>query len=176
VLYTGSNGRVAHECILDIRPLKAATGVSEIDIAKRLMDYGFHAPTVSFPVAGTMMVEPTESEAKAELDRFIAAMISIRNEIRQIEAGHWPADDNPLKRAPHTQADIVDEPWQRPYSRQEAVFPLPWWPRTSSGRASIASTTSTATATCSVPASRSTKSMNRAPMNPGDPGTDPVRP
>jgi glycine dehydrogenase len=126
VLYTGSNGRVAHECILDIRPLKAASGVSEIDIAKRLMDYGFHAPTVSFPVAGTMMVEPTESEAKGELDRFIAAMISIRHEIRQIESGHWPADDNPLKRAPHTQADIVDEAWQRPYSRQQAAFPLPW--------------------------------------------------
>jgi glycine dehydrogenase len=126
VLYTGRNGRVAHECILDIRPLKAATGVSEIDIAKRLMDYGFHAPTVSFPVAGTMMVEPTESEAKGELDRFIAAMISIRHEIRQIESGHWPADDNPLKRAPHTQADIVDEAWQRPYSRQQAAFPLPW--------------------------------------------------
>ncbi len=126
VLYTGRNGRVAHECILDIRPLKAATGVSEIDIAKRLMDYGFHAPTVSFPVAGTMMVEPTESEAKGELDRFIAAMIGIRHEIRQIESGHWPADDNPLKRAPHTQADIVDEAWQRPYSRQQAAFPLPW--------------------------------------------------
>jgi glycine dehydrogenase len=126
VLYTGSQGRVAHECILDIRPVKAATGISEIDIAKRLMDYGFHAPTVSFPVAGTMMVEPTESEGKAELDRFIAAMISIREEIRQIELGHWPADDNPLKHAPHTQADIVGADWQRPYSRQEAVFPLPW--------------------------------------------------
>ncbi len=126
VLYTGSNGRVAHECILDIRLVKAATGISEIDIAKRLMDYGFHAPTVSFPVAGTMMVEPTESEAKGELDRFIAAMISIRGEIRQIELGHWPADDNPLKHAPHTQADIVAAEWQRPYSRQEAVFPLPW--------------------------------------------------
>jgi glutathione peroxidase len=87
-----------------------ATGISETDIAKRLMDYGFHAPTVSFPVAGTMMVEPTESESKAELDRFIAAMISIREEIRRVELGHWPADDNPLKRAPHTQADIVDEP------------------------------------------------------------------
>jgi glycine dehydrogenase len=126
VLYTGSEGRVAHECILDIRPLKAATGISETDIAKRLMDYGFHAPTVSFPVAGTMMVEPTESESKAELDRFIAAMISIREEIRRVELGHWPAADNPLKRAPHTQADIIDDHWQRPYSRQEAVFPLPY--------------------------------------------------
>ncbi|MDR1934570.1 MAG: aminomethyl-transferring glycine dehydrogenase [Candidatus Accumulibacter sp.] len=125
VLYTGRNGRVAHECILDIRPIKAATGVAEIDIAKRLMDYGFHAPTVSFPVAGTIMVEPTESESKAELDRFIAAMTSIREEIRKIEQGVWPADDNPLKHAPHTQADIVAE-WNRPYSREEAVFPLPY--------------------------------------------------
>jgi glycine dehydrogenase len=126
VLYTGKNGRVAHECILDIRPLKAATGISETDIAKRLMDYGFHAPTVSFPVAGTIMVEPTESESKAELDRFIAAMTAIRGEIGKIEAGHWPADNNPLKNAPHTQADIVDAGWDRPYTRQEAVFPLPW--------------------------------------------------
>jgi glycine dehydrogenase len=126
VLYTGRNGRVAHECILDIRPLKAATGIAEIDIAKRLMDYGFHAPTVSFPVAGTIMVEPTESESKAELDRFIAAMTSIREEIRKVEQGLWPADDNPLKRAPHTQADVVEAEWTRPYSREEAVFPLPW--------------------------------------------------
>ncbi|WP_091934243.1 aminomethyl-transferring glycine dehydrogenase [Propionivibrio dicarboxylicus] len=123
VLYTGSQGRVAHECILDIRPIKAATGIAEIDIAKRLMDYGFHAPTVSFPVAGTIMVEPTESESKAELDRFIAAMISIREEIRKIEQGLWPAGNNPLKHAPHTQADIVAD-WDRPYSREEAVFPL----------------------------------------------------
>jgi glycine dehydrogenase len=126
VLYTGKNGRVAHECILDIRPIKAATGIAEIDIAKRLMDYGFHAPTVSFPVAGTIMVEPTESESKAELDRFIAAMIAIREEIRKIEQGAWPADNNPLKNAPHTQADIVDAGWNRPYTREEAVFPLPW--------------------------------------------------
>ena len=125
VLYTGSQGRVAHECILDIRPIKAATGISEVDIAKRLMDYGFHAPTMSFPVAGTIMVEPTESEDKAELDRFIAAMVSIRNEIRAIEEGRIPADDNPLKHAPHTQADFLGD-WQRPYSRTEAVFPLPW--------------------------------------------------
>jgi glycine dehydrogenase len=125
VLYSGRHGRVAHECILDIRAIKAATGIAEIDIAKRLMDYGFHAPTVSFPVAGTLMVEPTESENQAELDRFIAAMISIRDEIRQIESGVWPKDDNPLKHAPHTQADLVAD-WQRPYSRQTAVFPLPW--------------------------------------------------
>ncbi|MBL0283023.1 MAG: aminomethyl-transferring glycine dehydrogenase [Zoogloea sp.] len=125
VVYTGSQGRVAHECILDIRPIKAATGISEVDIAKRLMDYGFHAPTMSFPVAGTIMVEPTESEDKGELDRFIAAMIGIRNEIRAIEEGRIPADNNPLKNAPHTQADFIGD-WNRPYSRTEAVFPLPW--------------------------------------------------
>ena len=126
VLYVGSNGRVAHECILDIRPIKAATGIAEIDIAKRLMDYGFHAPTVSFPVAGTIMVEPTESESKAELDRFIEAMIAIRAEIRRIENGELPADNNPLKHAPHSQADVIEGEWTRPYSRTEAVFPLPW--------------------------------------------------
>ncbi len=126
VLYVGKNGRVAHECILDIRPIKAATGIAEIDIAKRLMDYGFHAPTVSFPVAGTIMVEPTESESKAELDRFIEAMVSIRAEIRQVEHGVWSADNNPLKNAPHSQADVVDAGWSHPYSREQAVFPLPW--------------------------------------------------
>ncbi|MEW6166007.1 MAG: aminomethyl-transferring glycine dehydrogenase [Pseudomonadota bacterium] len=129
VLYTGAHGRVAHECILDIRAIKAATGgnsgIAEIDIAKRLMDYGFHAPTVSFPVAGTLMVEPTESENQAELDRFCEAMIAIRNEIRRIEAGEWPADNNPLKHAPHSQADILGD-WDRPYSRETALFPLPW--------------------------------------------------
>ncbi|HQR58321.1 MAG TPA: aminomethyl-transferring glycine dehydrogenase [Azonexus sp.] len=126
VLYVGKNGRVAHECILDIRPIKAATGIAEIDIAKRLMDYGFHAPTVSFPVAGTIMVEPTESESKAELDRFIEAMVSIRAEIRQVENGVWAADNNPLKNAPHSQADVVDAGWSHPYTREQAVFPLPW--------------------------------------------------
>ncbi|MDY0072418.1 MAG: aminomethyl-transferring glycine dehydrogenase [Thauera sp.] len=125
VLYTGSAGRVAHECIIDIRPLKASSGISEVDIAKRLMDYGFHAPTMSFPVAGTIMIEPTESESRAELDRFIEAMIAIRAEIRAIEQGALPADDNPLKHAPHTEADVIDE-WTRPYSREQAVFPLPW--------------------------------------------------
>ena len=126
LLYTGTNGRVAHECIIDIRPIKAATGIAEIDIAKRLMDYGFHAPTVSFPVAGTIMIEPTESESKAELDRFISAMAAIREEIRMIEQGTWPADNNPLKNAPHTQADIIEGEWTRPYSREKAVFPLPY--------------------------------------------------
>jgi glycine dehydrogenase len=126
VLYTGTNGRVAHECILDIRPIKAATGIAEVDIAKRLMDYGFHAPTMSFPVAGTIMVEPTESESLGELDRFIAAMISIRDEIRSIERGEFPPDNNPLKNAPHTQADVISRDWNRPYSRDTAVFPLPY--------------------------------------------------
>ncbi|MCX8146348.1 MAG: aminomethyl-transferring glycine dehydrogenase [Azovibrio sp.] len=126
ILYVGKNGRVAHECILDIRPIKASTGISETDIAKRLMDYGFHAPTVSFPVPGTIMVEPTESESKAELDRFIEALIAIRDEIRKVETGIWPADDNPLKNAPHTQADLADAAWPHPYSRREACFPLPW--------------------------------------------------
>jgi glycine dehydrogenase len=125
VLYVGSQGRVAHECILDIRPIKAATGITEVDIAKRLMDYGFHAPTMSFPVAGTIMVEPTESEDKGELDRFIAAMVAIREEIRAVENGALPAEDNPLKNAPHTQADLAGD-WSRPYSRQQAAFPLPW--------------------------------------------------
>ncbi len=125
VLYSGENGRVAHECIIDIRPIKAACGVSEVDIAKRLMDYGFHAPTMSFPVAGTIMIEPTESESQAELDRFIDAMISIRAEIARIEAGQWDAENNPLKHAPHSQADLIGD-WDRPYSRQEAAFPLPW--------------------------------------------------
>ena len=126
VLYSGKNGRVAHECILDLRGLKAASGISETDVAKRLMDYGFHAPTVSFPVAGTLMIEPTESEPKAELDRFIEAMIAIRGEIAKVEQTIWPADNNPLKRAPHTTADLADQHWDRPYSRQEAVFPLPF--------------------------------------------------
>ncbi|MDV5141412.1 aminomethyl-transferring glycine dehydrogenase [Chimaeribacter arupi] len=122
VLYTGRDGRVAHECILDIRPLKEATGISEMDIAKRLIDYGFHAPTMSFPVAGTLMVEPTESEGKAELDRFIDAMLAIRAEISRVAAGEWQQDDNPLVNAPHTQAELVND-WQHAYSRELAVFP-----------------------------------------------------
>lgn len=123
VLYTGHDGRVAHECILDIRPLKEATGISEMDIAKRLIDFGFHAPTMSFPVAGTLMVEPTESESKVELDRFIDAMLAIRAEIEKVARGEWPLDDNPLVNAPHTQAELVGD-WQHPYSRELAVFPV----------------------------------------------------
>ncbi|MDR9826497.1 aminomethyl-transferring glycine dehydrogenase [Vibrio sp. FNV 38] len=123
VLYRGSNGRVAHECIIDIRPLKEETGISEEDIAKRLMDYGFHAPTMSFPVAGTLMVEPTESEDLEELDRFCEAMIAIRHEMSQVKDGVWPLDNNPLVNAPHTQADLASEQWERPYSRNVACFP-----------------------------------------------------
>ena len=122
VLFRGANGRVAHECIIDIRPLKAASGIDESDIAKRLMDYGFHAPTMSFPVAGTLMIEPTESEPKEELDRFCDAMIAIREEIRKVQDGEWPADNNPLVNAPHTLDDLVNA-WERPYSQTEAVFP-----------------------------------------------------
>ncbi|KFA98078.1 aminomethyl-transferring glycine dehydrogenase [Vibrio sp. ER1A] len=123
VLYRGTNGRVAHECIIDIRPLKEETGISEEDIAKRLMDYGFHAPTMSFPVAGTLMVEPTESEDLEELDRFCDAMIAIRNEMTQVKEGVWPLDNNPLVNAPHTQVDLSKEEWDRPYSRELGCFP-----------------------------------------------------
>ncbi|MBD8214749.1 aminomethyl-transferring glycine dehydrogenase [Erwinia persicina] len=131
ILYAGRDGRVAHECILDIRPLKEQTGISELDIAKRLIDYGFHAPTMSFPVAGTLMVEPTESESKVELDRFIDAMLAIRSEIDRVADGEWPLEDNPLVNAPHTQMEIVGE-WGHPYSRELAVFPAgsanKYWP------------------------------------------------
>ncbi|WP_342594503.1 aminomethyl-transferring glycine dehydrogenase [Salinicola lusitanus] len=123
VLYQGANGTVAHECILDVRPLKAASGISEEDIAKRLMDYGFHAPTMSFPVAGTLMVEPTESESRYEIDRFCDAMIAIREEIARVESGEWPKDTNPLVLAPHTMTDVTEEAWNRPYSRETAAFP-----------------------------------------------------
>ena len=123
VLYRGSNGRVAHECIIDIRPLKEETGISEEDIAKRLMDYGFHAPTMSFPVAGTLMVEPTESEDLAELDRFCDAMIAIRQEMEKVKSGEWPLEDNPLVNAPHTQVDLSAQEWAHPYSREVACFP-----------------------------------------------------
>ncbi len=123
-LYCGPGGRVAHECILDLRPLKESSGVSAEDVAKRLIDYGFHAPTLSFPVPGTLMVEPTESENLAELDRFIDAMIAIRDEIRRIEAGEWPRDDNPLVNAPHTAMNLTVGEWERPYSREVAGFPV----------------------------------------------------
>ncbi len=122
VLYTGPNGLVAHECIVDLRPLTKTTGVSVDDVAKRLIDYGFHAPTMSFPVAGTLMIEPTESEDLAELDRFCEAMIAIRAEIEKVGSGEWDKDDNPLRNAPHTAASVAGA-WEHPYSREEAVFP-----------------------------------------------------
>jgi glycine dehydrogenase len=123
-LYASPNGHVAHECILDLRPLKDTSGVTAEDVAKRLIDYGFHAPTLSFPVPGTLMVEPTESEPLAELDRFIDAMIAIRGEIRRVEEGVWSKDDNPLKHAPHTAASLLGTEWAHPYSRELGAFPL----------------------------------------------------
>jgi glycine dehydrogenase len=124
ILYTGAGGLVAHECIVDIRPISAAAGISVDDIAKRLMDHGFHAPTMSFPVAGTLMVEPTESESLAELDRFCDAMIAIRAEIDRVAAGEWPADDNPLVHAPHTAEDVLADDWARAYPRELAAYPV----------------------------------------------------
>jgi len=123
LLYRGRFGRVAHECIIDLRPLKASSGVGVEDVAKRLIDYGFHAPTMSFPVAGTLMIEPTESESKMEIDRFCDAMIAIREEIRLIEQGHLPRDNNLLKNAPHTALELADDAWPHPYSRRDACFP-----------------------------------------------------
>ena len=125
ILYSGTNGRVAHEFILDLRPFKDA-GIEAEDIAKRLMDYGFHAPTVSFPVAGTLMIEPTESESKAELDRFAEALLQIRKEIQEVVDGVADHDDNVLKNAPHTAEDAISDSWAHPYSREKAVYPLPW--------------------------------------------------
>jgi glycine dehydrogenase len=126
VLYRGRLGWIAHECILDLRPLKATSGIEVEDVAKRLMDYGFHAPTVSFPVAGTLMIEPTESESKEELDRFCEALIAIRREIADVEAGRIDRLDNPLKNAPHTAEALLDAGWRRPYDREQAAYPAPW--------------------------------------------------
>src|ERR671937_2587123 len=128
VLYANHNGRVAHEMIFDLRPFKHGAGpsVDEQDVAKRLMDYGFHAPTVSFPVAGTMMIEPTESESKQELDRFCEALIAIREEVREIELGLADRQSNVLKHAPHTMHRVTATEWDRPYSRERAAFPAPW--------------------------------------------------
>lgn len=124
ILYTGKNDLVAHECIIDIRGIKETTGIGVDDIAKRLMDYGFHAPTMSWPVINTLMIEPTESESKAELDRFCEAMIQIRKEITTVAEGKIDKENNPLKNAPHTADDLVSD-WNRPYSREEAFFPMP---------------------------------------------------
>lgn len=126
ILYKGKNGLVAHECIIDLRPLKKDSGIDVTDVAKRLIDYGFHAPTMSWPVAGTLMIEPTESEPKAELDRFIDAMIAIRHEITAIATGKMDAENNPLKNSPHTVHTLVNPEWNHPYSREEAVFPVAW--------------------------------------------------
>ena len=123
-LYTGQGGLVAHECILDTRPLKDDAGITVDDIAKRLMDYGFHAPTMSWPVVGTLMVEPTESETKEELDRFADAMIEIAGEAKRVQSGEWPADDNPLINAPHTASVISADEWTHPYSREVAAYPV----------------------------------------------------
>jgi glycine dehydrogenase len=122
VLYAGEDGLVAHECIVDVRPIAAATGITAEDVAKRLIDHGFHAPTLSFPVAGTLMVEPTESEDLAEIERFCTAMLAIRAEIARVESGEWPRDDNPLVNAPHT-AEMLTRDWAHPYPRDLAVYP-----------------------------------------------------
>jgi len=126
IVFKGKSGRCAHEFIIDCKQLDATSGVKVEDIAKRLMDYGFHAPTMSWPEPGTLMIEPTESESKEELDRFCDAMISIRQEIREIEQGTMSREDNPLKNAPHTAAAIASDEWHHPYSRQRAAFPSPW--------------------------------------------------
>ncbi len=122
ILYRGRNNKVAHECIVDLRPIKAETGITEVDFAKRLMDYGFHAPTMSFPVAGTFMIEPTESESLFEIDRFVDAMIAIKQETDKVKSGEWPADNNPLTNAPHTKVDLLD--WNKPYSIKDGLFPV----------------------------------------------------
>ena len=126
ILFRGSSGYFAHEFIIDIRPIKKISNISEEDIAKRLMDYGFHAPTMSWPVPGTMMIEPTESESKIELDRFCQAMISIKKEINMVIDGKLDPIDNPLKNAPHTAVHATSDNWEHPYSREISCFPMPW--------------------------------------------------
>jgi glycine dehydrogenase len=126
ILHTNENGRCAHEFILDVRKFKDSAGIEAIDIAKRLQDYGFHAPTMSWPVANTLMIEPTESESKDELDRFCDALISIRKEIAEVESGKQPSDNNVLKMSPHSMKDLITGEWDRPYSRETAAYPLPY--------------------------------------------------
>jgi glycine dehydrogenase len=134
VLYRGHSNLLAHEFILDLRPWKQATGIEVEDVAKRLMDYGFHAPTISFPVPGTLMIEPTESESKEELDRFCDALLAIHGEMERVASGEWPRDNNPLKNAPHTAIMVTASEWPRPYSRELAAYPMPslrehkFWP------------------------------------------------
>lgn len=161
VLFTAQGGLVAHECILDLRPLTRATGITVDDVVKRLIDYGVHAPTMSFPVAGTFMVEPTESEDLGEIDRFCDAMIAIRAEIDKVGSGQWPQDDNPLVNAPHTAQTLIGD-WGRPYSWEEAIRPAAtsehdkYWPPCG------ASTELTAIATWSAPALRWTRTRTDA--------------
>merc|ERR1719191_1492986 len=130
IVYTNAAGRCAHEFIIDIRPFGKSAGIDVADISKRLQDYGFHSPTMSFPISGTLMIEPTESESKAELDRFADALISIREEIREIEEGKQPREGNVLKMSPHPQVDVIkgdgEGKWERPYSREKAAYPLPY--------------------------------------------------
>ena len=123
VLYTGKNGKVAHECIIDIRPIKAETGITEEDIAKRLIDFGFHAPTMSWPVLGTMMIEPTECESLSELDRFCETLIKIKEEINKVKSGEFDKKDNPLKNAPHTHTELTANEWKHKYDRETAAYP-----------------------------------------------------
>ena len=123
ILYTGKNGNVAHECIIDIRPIKAETGITEEDIAKRLIDFGFHAPTMSWPVLGTIMIEPTESESLSELDRFCETLIKIKDEIDKVKTGEFDKNDNPLKKAPHTHTELTANKWKHKYERETAAYP-----------------------------------------------------
>ena len=154
VLYRGESGLVAHEYLLDLRPFKATAGIEVEDIAKRLIDYGFHAPTISWPVAGTMMVEPTESESIAELDRFCDALIAIHGEIKAIESGEVDRKDNTLKNAPHPAEVVTADQWDHPYSRTQAAYPAPWTRSTNSGQSYRESTASTAIAICFAVVSR----------------------
>ena len=157
ILFKGKNGRVAHEFVMDVRQFEQSAGVKTEDIAKRLMDYGFHAPTMSWPVPGTLMIEPTESESKAELDRFCDALIAIRDEIRAIEEGRADRADNVLKNAPHTAASVVSDTWTHKYGREQAAYPAAGCAATSSGRPSAGSTIRTATAISSAPVRRWTR-------------------
>ena len=168
MLYRNHSGRVAHECIVDPRPLKATCGVTVDDIAKRLIDYGFHAPTMSFPVPGTLMIEPTESESKAEIDRFCDAMIAIRKEIAEIEGGRFKIEASPLRHAPHTVHDIADDNWSRAYTRAEGCFPDGVRARINTGVRSGASTMSMATAIWCVRVRRLRITRKRRSRRPTD--------
>ena len=177
VLYRGHNDRVAHECILDVRGLTKSSGVSVDDVAKRLIDYGFHAPTMSFPVAGTLMVEPTESEDLGELDRFCEAMIAIREEIRRVEAGEWTPENSPLRGAPHTAAAVIAGDQDRAYSARGRGVPGRAGPRQVLAAGRARSTRPTATATWSAPARRPRRSpeQHAPPPLPGGPRPLPGR-